>query len=156
MHNFTLIVNTLLQSIWPYALDTSFSDISLKSLFLAKGVAYVQQVRDTQQNTLTLPRVQFEIAQRAEQLPKELQHRLKNNYLDTDLLRTRWAQSYVAYKLLQDTIERPEPCHNPAGRNLAYAPSGELAATYPHHTSILLWHPEKSTQPLGAMTASSS
>jgi len=146
MHNVTWIFNAFLQSVWPSALDTSFQDVSLKSLFLTKGAAYVQQLRDSKQETIKLPKAPLEVAQRAALLPLDLQRRLKTSYLSTDDLRTRWAQSYVAYRSFNDTTQSPNPGHNPAGHNLAFSPSGMLAASYPYHRSIVLWQPEKGTK----------
>lgn len=152
MQNVTWVFNAVLQSVWPSALDSSFQDVSLKSLFLTKGAAYVQQLRDTKQETIQLPKAPLEVAQRAALLPPDLQRKLKTNYLSNGDLRTRWAQSYVAYRSLNDITRPLHLHHNPAGDNLAFSSSGILAASYSNHKSIMLWEPKKGTKSFDAFT----
>jgi WD40 repeat protein len=148
MHYAKLIFNAFIQSVYPSALDTSFSDVSLKSLFLTKGATYVCQLWDKKEEAIELAKTPFEVAQRAALLPLDLQRKLKTEYLSTDDLRTRWAQSYVAYRSLKDTTRPPHLHHNPAGDNLAFSPSGILAASYSNHKSLVLWEPKKGTKSL--------
>ncbi len=126
-------------NVYVFAMDTDPSYVSTRSLMFAYGYHYVQQLRDDDTHSISLPKKQFEAAYYADLLPTDIQRTIKE-LLGTGALQSRWAQSYTVQSCLKvpDYDAKKE-------MNLASSKDGLLASA---NDAIILWNPKKSTVPL--------